>query len=197
MEVLVESIKETKYQPGRDVFFGLDVAASVFYKDGQYVIRDKTSPLDDNALLEYYKALNDQYHFALLEDMFHEDAWDSWKKINQELGSQLTVMGDDLLVTNPKRLQKAIAEKACNGILVKPNQIGTVSETIRVVKQARDAAFKVVVSHRSGETNDWFIADFAVGVGADYVKFGAPARGERVAKYNRLSSIEAELTTPR
>jgi enolase len=105
------------------------------------------------------------------------------------------VVGDDLLATNPKRLAKAIAERTCNGILVKPNQIGTVTETIQVVRQSRAAGWKVIASHRSGETNDWFIADFAVGVGADYAKFGAPARGERVAKYNRLLSIEKELGT--
>ena len=102
-------------------------------------------------------------------------------------------MGDDLLTTNAKRLQRAIMEKTCNAILVKPNQVGTVTETLKVIKLARDAGWKIIVSHRGGETNDWFIADFAVGVGADFVKFGAPARGERVAKYNRLTAIEMEL----
>ena len=193
LEIVVESIKETRYSLGRDFFMGLDVAATVFYKNGEYVIRDKTSPLDDNAMLEYYKNLNNQYHLAILEDPFHEDAWDSWKKLYQAMGDQVIIVGDDLLVTNPKRVERAIKEKACNAILVKPNQIGTVTEAMQVIKQAREANWKIIVSHRSGETNDWFIADFAVGVGADYVKFGAPARGERVAKYNRLSSIEVEL----
>jgi enolase len=193
LEVIVESIKETKYSLGRDLFLGLDVAASFFYKNGEYIIRDKTSPMNDNDMLEYYKILNNQYHLAILEDPFHEDAWESWKKLNTLLSGQLILVGDDLLATNPKRVEKAIKEKACNAILVKPNQIGTVTETLKVVKMARDAGWKIVVSHRSGETNDWFIADFAVGVGADYVKFGAPARGERVVKYNRLLSIETEL----
>ncbi len=193
LEVIVESIKETKYSLGRDLFLGLDVAASFFYKNGEYIIRDKTSPMDDNNMLEYYKILNNQYHLAILEDPFHEDAWESWTKLNTLLSGQLILVGDDLLATNPKRVEKAIKEKACNAILVKPNQIGTVTETLKVVKMARDAGWKIVVSHRSGETNDWFIADFAVGVGADYVKFGAPARGERVVKYNRLLSIETEL----
>ena len=193
LEVIVESIKETKYSLGRDLFLGLDVAASFFYKNGEYIIRDKTSPMDDNSMLEYYKILNNQYHLAILEDPFHEDAWESWTKLNTLLSGQLILVGDDLLATNPKRVEKAIKEKACNAILVKPNQIGTVTETLKVVKMARDAGWKIVVSHRSGETNDWFIADFAVGVGADYVKFGAPARGERVVKYNRLLSIETEL----
>jgi len=193
LEVFVDSIKQTKYQLGRDIFLGLDVAATSFYKDGEYTIRDKSSSIDDDHLLEYYKNLNNQYKLALIEDPFYEDGWDSWKKIYNELANDLIIVGDDLLATNPQRVEKAIEEKACNGILVKPNQIGTVSETLNVIKIARDADWKVVVSHRSGETNDSFIADFAVGVGADYVKFGAPARGERVVKYNRLSAIEAEL----
>lgn len=193
LEVLFEAIKQTHYQIGRDLFFGLDVAATVFYKNNEYVIRDKSAPLKDDALLDYYKFINNQYHLAILEDPFHEDSWDSWKKLYETFQNQLTIVGDDLLATNPERVTKAIQEKACNGILVKPNQIGTVTETIKVVKMARDAGWKVIVSHRSGETNDWFIADFGVGVGSDYVKFGAPARGERVVKYNRLLSIEMEL----
>ncbi len=193
-EVLMESVKETGYSLGRDVFFGLDVAASTFFKGGEYVIKDKISPMDENAMLEYYKHLNETYHLAILEDAFHEDAWESWKKLVKRMGNQVTIVGDDLLATNAKRVNKAIKEKAVNGILVKPNQIGTVSETLEVIKISRDAGWKIIVSHRSGETNDWFIADFAVGVGSDYVKFGAPARGERVAKYNRLLSIETELS---
>ncbi len=193
-EVLMESVKEIGYSLGRDIFFGLDVAASTFFRGGEYVIKDKISPMDENAMLEYYKNLNETYHLAILEDAFHEDAWESWKKLVNRFGNQITIVGDDLLATNPKRVKKAINEKAANGILVKPNQIGTVSETLKVIKIARDAGWKIIVSHRSGETNDWFIADFAVGVGSDYVKFGAPARGERVAKYNRLLSIETELS---
>jgi len=194
LEVFVEAIKDTKYSIGRDVFLGLDVAADSFYKDGEYIIRDKSSPLDDNGLLEFYKSLNNQYHLALIEDPFQEDAWESWKKLRETFQDQVTVVGDDLLATNPKRVQKAIAENACNAILVKPNQIGTVTETLKVIKMSRDAGWKVITSHRSGETNDTFIADFGVGTGSDYIKFGAPARGERVAKYNRLSSIEVELS---
>jgi enolase len=193
LEILVEAIKLTNYQIGRDAFLGLDVAASTFFENNQYVIRDKSAPLNEEALIEYYKELNNLYHMAILEDALHEDAWDGWKKLNQALGKQLAIVGDDLLASNPKRVQKAIETEACNALLAKPNQIGTVSETIDVIKLARDAGWKTIVSHRSGETNDSFEADFAVGVGADYVKFGAPARGERVAKYNRLSSIETEL----
>lgn len=193
LEVFVEAVKQTNYSMGRDVFLGLDVAANHFYKEGEYLIRDKSTPMNDNTLLEYYKTLNEQYKLAILEDPFFEDSWESWKKLNHEMSSSLIVVGDDLLVTNPKRVEKAISEKACNAILVKPNQIGTISETLKVVKMAKDAGWKIIVSHRSGETNDAFIADFAVGLGADYIKFGAPARGERVAKYNRLLSIEQDL----
>lgn len=195
LEILVESIKETPYQLGVDLFLGLDVAASVFYKNGTYSIRDKSTAMKDTELLEYYKNINSLYHLALLEDMFHEEAWDSWKKIYSELQGQVMIVGDDLLATNPERVEKAIKEKACDTILVKPNQIGTVTETLNVIKLARSDNWKTIVSHRSGETNDWFIADFAVGIGSDYVKFGAPARGERVAKYNRLLAIESEIQT--
>lgn len=194
LAVLVEAIKQTSYSLGRDVFLGLDVAANTFFKGEEYVIKDKSSPLDENEMLDFYKSLNDQYRLAILEDGFFEDAWESWKKLTQLLGSQILIVGDDLLATNPKRVEKAISEKSCNSILIKPNQIGTVSETIKVIKMARDVGWKIIVSHRSGETNDHFIADFAVGLGAEYCKFGAPARGERVAKYNRLSAIEIELS---
>lgn len=191
--VLVESTKETNYHLGRDVFIGLDVAANSFFKNGEYAIRDKSSTLKDDKMLEYYQNLNEEYRLAYLEDPFHEDAWDSWKKLFESMSDELIIVGDDLLTSNPVRVQKAIQEKACNGLLVKPNQVGTVTETLQVVKLARDANWKIITSHRGGETNDWFIADFAVGIASDYAKFGAPSRGERVAKYNRLLSIEAEL----
>lgn len=192
-EVFVESVRQTNYALGRDVFLGLDIAANSFYKDGDYTIRDRSSTLTDDQLLEYYKELINSYRLAILEDPFQEDAWNSWKKINAELSGTAIIVGDDILVTNPKRLQKAIDEKACNGAVIKPNQIGTVSETLQVAKMAKDAGWKIITSHRSGETNDTFIADFAVGIASDYAKFGAPARGERVAKYNRLTAIEIEL----
>ena len=194
LEILIEAITFSKYSLGREVFLGLDVAASTFFDGGVYTIRDKSTPLDENALIEYYKSLNDQYHLAILEDPLEQDQWAGWAKLTEILGKSVTVVGDDLLVTNITRVQKAVKEKACNAILVKPNQIGTITETLNVIKVSKDAGLKIIVSHRSGETNDWFIADFAVGVGADYVKFGAPDRGERVAKYNRLSAIDLELT---
>jgi len=193
LEILLETIGETTYVIGQDLFLGLDTAASTFYKAGKYAIRDKSSPMGTGELAEYYKQLNSQYHLVLLEDGFSEDDWAGWKMIRQILGEQTLIVGDDLLATNPERVKKAIEEQACNSILVKPNQIGTVSETLEVVKLARGAGWKIIMSHRSGESNDSVIADLAAGTGADFAKFGAPARGERVSKYNRLMAIEQEL----
>jgi enolase len=194
LEILVEAIRNTGYQMGIDIFLGLDVAAQSFFSENTYKIRDKAEPLDEDRMIEYYKELNNLYHLAVLEDGLAEDSWEGWVKLRKVLGEELPIVGDDLLATNIKRVEKAVSLNACNAILVKPNQIGTITETLKVIKKAHEANWKIIVSHRSGETNDYFIADFAVGVGADYVKFGAPARGERVAKYNRLLAIESELT---
>ncbi len=132
-----------------------------------------------------------QFDIQIVEDPLGENAWDKWSTFNQKYGSKVLVVGDDLTVTNPQRIQKAVVEKAIGGVIIKPNQIGTLTETIAAVEVAQKAGLKVIVSHRGSETNDSFIADLAIGVGADYVKFGAPARGERVAKYNRLLEIDA------
>lgn len=192
LEVLMEAFRESNYQFKRDVFLGLDVAASFFYQNGRYQIRDRTSPLAADEMIEFYRELILQYPLAALEDPLEDDDWEGWVKLSSVLPETI-IIGDDLLATNKTRVEKAIKKRACSAILVKPNQIGTIAETIEVIKTARLANWKVIVSHRSGETNDDFIADFAVGVGADYTKFGAPARGERVAKYNRLLAIAQEL----
>jgi enolase len=192
LEVLAEAVKEAGYELGSSVYMGLDVAASTFYQDGKYKIKDKTMPMDTEELVTYYGELNKNYPLFSLEDAFFEDDLHGWQEIVKTLPGTM-IVGDDLLATNKNRVSEMMEKKACNAILVKPNQIGTVAETIEVIKIARGAGWKIIVSHRSGETNDDFIADFAVGVGADYVKFGAPARGERVAKYNRLLAIEEEL----
>ena len=170
-----------------DVTLGLDVAANTFYKKGFYLPEDIR--LSSDNYLDFIFRLSHKYNLEILEDPLAEDSWADWVNITARIGSKTKIIGDDLLVTNPHRLKKAIDIKAANGILVKLNQIGTLSETLEVVRMARDAKFTVIISHRSGETTDDFIADLAVAVGADYVKFGAPARGERVAKYNRLLAI--------
>lgn len=192
LDVLSQAVKEAGYQFQRDLALGLDVAAGSFYENNRYKIRDRTTSMDAGEMISFYKDLTDQYLLALLEDPLYEDDWDAWQKLTASFPN-LIVVGDDLLATNKNRVQEAIKKKACNAALIKPNQIGTIAQTIEVIKIARQAGWKIIVSHRSGETEDNFIADFAVGVGADYTKFGAPARGERVAKYNRLLKIEEQI----
>jgi len=194
LKIIEEAVQKANYKLGLDVFFSIDVAASYFLEGNAYKIKDRPVALATRDFIDYFKALNDQYHILSLEDPLSEDDWDGWVSITQKLGTETLIIGDDLITTNLARLNKAIEKKACNAIIVKPNQVGTITETIQVVKRAKEANLKIVVSHRSGETNEDFIADFAVGVGADYAKFGAPARGERVAKYNRLLEIEYELS---
>lgn len=193
LELIMETIKSTKYRFGFDIFLGLDSAASNLFKENSYSIKDRPTAMSSDEFIEYYKELHKNYQLLILEDPLAEDDWAGWQKITEVLGNEIMIVGDDLLATNLERLKKAISDKACSAVLVKPNQIGTISETLTFIQTAKLAGLKIVVSHRSGETNDSFIADLAVGTNADYVKFGAPARGERVAKYNRLLEIEQEL----
>lgn len=193
LEILTEAIRISPYRFGVDVFFGLDIAASSFRSDRGYQIKDRPVAYNTHEFIDYIKELHRIYRLLLLEDPLGEDDWDGWVKINGELGGEVLIVGDDLLTTNPERLQHAIEKRACSAILLKPNQIGTLTEFLNVAALAKKNDIKCIVSHRSGETNDPFIADLAVAVQADYVKFGAPARGERVAKYNRLLQIETEL----
>ena len=193
-KLLEEAISQAGYSLGLDVFFSIDAAATNFKKGGAYKIKDRPVALNANDFIDYYVSLNEQFHFLSIEDPLAEDDWDDWKIIYEKLGKNIQIVGDDLITTNLGRLNKAISAKVCNAVVIKPNQVGTITETFEVIKKAREANFKIIVSHRSGETNDDFIADFAVGIGADYVKFGAPARGERVAKYNRLLEIEHDLS---
>ena len=194
LKLLEDAVSKAGYKLGLDVFFSLDIAASNIKKGSAYKIKDKPVALDANDLLDFYISLNEQYHLLSLEDPFSDDDWDHWKNITAQLGKDTLIVADDLISTNKDRLQKAIENKACNAVIIKPNQVGTITEAVDTVKAANSGGIKIVASHRSGETNDDFIADFAVGVAADYVKFGAPARGERVAKYNRLLEIEHELS---
>lgn len=193
MEVLVEAIRLTPYKFGIEVFLGLDLAATHFKTERGYEIKDQPTPLSSQDLIRYLAEFHKKYRLLLLEDPLEEDDWPGWTGLTAILGDEVHIVGDDLLATNPGRLKRAIAEKACNSILLKPNQIGTLSEYLDVVRLARENNIQCIVSHRSGETNDTFVADLAVAVQADYVKFGAPARGERVAKYNRLLAIESQL----
>jgi len=194
LAINLEAIGNAQYQIGSDFFLGLDVAANIIFKDGAYTIRDRSNSLSSANLIDYFEEITKEYKLTILEDPLQEEDWEGWKLLTEKYGQQILIVGDDLLVTNPERVKKAIEQKSCNAILVKPNQIGTITETLEVIRMSREAGWKVIVSHRSGETNDWYIADFAVGVKADFVKFGAPARGERTAKYNRLLTVEAELT---
>lgn len=192
-EIMIETIKNSPYTFIQDLFFGVDIAASEFYQAGKYALKDKSQPYSSKELIEYYKNMRKLYHVFSIEDPFHEDDWESWRTLTSEIGETSTIIGDNLLAGNKERTEKGAAEKLCNAILVKPNQVGTISETVEVIQAALNAGWQVSVSHRSGETNDDFIADFAVGVGATYTKFGPPNRGERIAKYNRLLQIHQEI----
>lgn len=194
LKILEEATTSAGYNLGLDIFFSLDVAASNLKRGNSYKIKDRPIALPPSDFVDFYISLIDEYHLLSLEDPLGEDDWDEWRLLNQKIGDKTLMVADDLTTTNLDRLKKAISEKVCGGLVIKPNQVGTISETIEVVKEAQKNNLKIIVSHRSGETNDDFIADFAVGVSADYVKFGAPARGERVAKYNRLLEVEHELS---
>ena len=189
LEVLAKSIAAAGY--AGKVRLSLDAAASEFYKDGKYVLEGK--PRSAAELADVYAAWAAKYGFASLEDPLAEDDWDGWKTITAKLGDRLRIIGDDLFVTNPKRLERGIKEKAANAVLIKLNQIGTLTETVACVLLAQKSGFSAVISHRSGETEDAFIADFSVALNAGAIKTGAPCRSERLAKYNRLIQIEAAL----
>lgn len=192
-EIMVETIKATPYTFTQDLFFGIDVAAEQFYANGKYTIKDRAQPYSGEEFLAYYKKLRDMYNVFYLEDPYQEDDLKMWQAVTRDLGETTKIVGDSFLATNKQKLQDAIANKYCNTLLVKPNQVGTITETIEVIKIAKAANWQIVMSHRSGETNDDFIADFAVGVGSDYAKFGPTNRGERTAKYNRLAQINFEI----
>ncbi|TRZ49090.1 phosphopyruvate hydratase [bacterium] len=195
IELLVETIESSRYKLNRDVYIGLDIAASGLLKNGKYTISDVKGNLSGEQFKDFIIDLNKKYTLLSIEDPFDQEAWKDWTDLTVSIGKQVMIVGDDLLVTNIKRLEEAIKKNACNAILIKPNQIGTISETVSVIKLAKKNNFSVIVSHRSGDTDEDFLADFAVGVGADFVKFGAPGRGERVAKYNRLSFIQEYLSS--
>jgi len=193
VEVILEAIERAGYVPGEQVFIALDPAASEFYQDGRYVLKKEGRTLTGAEMVEFYAGWVEKYPILSIEDGLAEDDWESWSLMMDRLGGRIQIVGDDLLVTNVGRVQRAIRERACNALLCKVNQIGTLSEAIAAVQLAQRAGWGVVVSHRSGETEDATIADLAVALNTGQIKTGAPCRSDRVAKYNQLLRIEEEL----
>jgi enolase len=191
LDFIVEAIGKAGYTPGRDIALALDVAATELYKDGAYLFEGKAQTAE--AMSAIYADWTNNYPLVSIEDPLSEEDWAGWQTFTAAVGDRVQVVGDDLFVTNPERLRRGIAEKSANALLVKVNQIGTVSETFDAVNMAHRAGFACMISHRSGETDDTFIADLAVATNAGQIKTGAPARGERVAKYNQLLRIEEHL----
>lgn len=195
MQYIVQAMHDAGYQPGKDLAIGLDVAASEFYEKEKYALELEGKALSRGELLSLYERWFSLYPIVSLEDGLHEDDFSGWQEMTTRFGSTQQIMGDDFLVTNPERLRQAIEMRACNAVLIKPNQIGTVSEVLEVVRLAKAAGFGTVISHRSGETEDTTIADLAVGLDLRQIKSGSLSRSERLAKYNRLLEIEQELGT--
>jgi enolase len=193
VEVILEAVEQAGYRAGDQVGLALDPAASEFYSEGTYRLRREGKELDSEGMVEFWANWVRQYPIVSLEDGLAQDDWEGWKALSRELGDQIQLVGDDLLVTNPTRVRIAIDERACNALLVKVNQIGTLSEAIEAVQLCREVGWATVASHRSGETEDSTIADLCVGLSMPQIKAGAPARSDRVAKYNRLLWIEHEL----
>jgi len=193
IEEILAAIEKAGYKPGKECFIALDPAASQFYKEGQYILAQEGNTLSSREMVDYYVRWELSYPIISIEDGMDEDDWDGWRLLTQKLGDKIKVVGDDLYATNVSRLNKGINLKASNSILIKPNQIGTLTETIAAIHQAQQAGLTAIVSHRSGETEDTTIADLAVGLNTGLIKAGAPCRSERVAKYNRLLRIEDEL----
>jgi enolase len=193
IETVLSAIEKAGYKPGEDCFIALDPAASEFYKDKQYILVKEGISLTTKQMVEYYVNWASRYPIISIEDGLAEDDWEGWQLLMEKLGNKILLVGDDLYATNVNRLSKGIKLKASNAILIKPNQIGTLTETIAAIEMAQQAGWKTIVSHRSGETEDTTIADLAVGLNTGLIKAGAPCRSERTAKYNRLLRIEEEL----
>jgi enolase len=193
IELILLAIEKAGYQPGRDCFIALDPAASEFYQDGNYILSREGKTLQRQQMVDYYVNLVASYPIISIEDGMAEDDWDGWQLLAQKLGDKIQLVGDDLYVTSVKRLSRGISLGASNSILIKLNQVGTITETIAAIAMAQKAGWTAVVSHRSGETEDTTIADLAVGLNTGMIKAGAPCRSERTAKYNRLLRIEDEL----
>lgn len=193
IEVILEAIQKAGYEPEDDICIALDPAASEFFEDGKYVLKKEGRDLTGAQMVDFYADWVEKYPIISIEDGLDEDDWDSWVLMMERLGDEIQIVGDDLLVTNTERVQKAIDLTACNSLLCKVNQIGSLSEAIAAVQLAQRSGWTAVVSHRSGETEDATIADLAVALNTGQIKTGAPCRSERVAKYNQLLRIEQEL----
>ena len=193
LKLIIEAIEKSGYKPGLDIGLALDAAANEFYKDGKYVLESENRRLSADEMIDYYADLIDRYPIFSIEDGLAEQDWDSWPKMTEKLGRLVQLVGDDVFVTNPKIFTQGINEGLANSILVKLNQIGSVSETLHTIDIAKNAGYTTVISHRSGETEDHFIADLVVGVSGGQIKTGSMSRSDRVAKYNQLIRIEEEL----
>lgn len=195
MVLLMEAIEKAGYKPGEEVALAIDPASTSFYKDGKYVLASENAQKSASEMVEFYAKWVEKYPLFLIEDGLAEDDWDGWKELTKALGSKVVLVGDDIFVTNPKLIQKGIETGVANAALIKLNQIGTLTETLQAIETAVRAGYKVVISHRSGETEDTTIADLAVAVNSGLIKTGAPCRVDRVCKYNQLLRIEEELGT--
>lgn len=191
--LMAEAAERAGYVLGEHISFGIDAAASEFYANGKYELKREGKELSAKELADFYRGMTEEHGVASIEDPFSEDDWENFTAMTAAIGDRIQIVGDDLYATNPQRIMKGTSIKATNAVIIKPNQIGTLSETLDAISAARDGGQSVIISHRSGETEDPFIADLAVAVGAEEIKSGAPARSERTAKYNRLLEIESEL----
>jgi enolase len=193
LEVILQAIKHAGYTPGKDIYLGLDVASNELYHDGHYILRAENKKLNSREFTDYLARLATDYPIITIEDGMQEDDWDGWRILSERLGKRIQLVGDDLFVTNTQLLQRGINEHIANAILIKPNQIGTLTETLAAIQLAQKARYNTIISHRSGETEDTTIADLAVATHAGQIKTGSLCRSDRVAKYNRLLQIAAEL----
>lgn len=194
LSFLCKAVEKSGYRVEEDIVFALDCAATEFYKDGFYHLSNLSKPIETNEMIEYLKNLSNTYPIFSIEDPLDEDDWDGWKNLNLEIGKEIQIVGDDLFVTNPERLLKGIEESCANSILIKVNQIGTLTETMQAINIAKDNSYSFIISHRSGETEDSFIADLSVATSSCQIKTGSLSRSDRVSKYNQLLRIEEFLS---
>ncbi|MCK4466846.1 MAG: phosphopyruvate hydratase, partial [Desulfobacterales bacterium] len=193
IKLIISAIKSAGYKPGKDIALAMDAAASEFYNQGKYYLKSENKKLTSKQMIDYYEGLIDKYPILSIEDGLAEQDWSNWKLMTDRLESSIQIVGDDIFVTNPKIFGKGIEQGIANSILIKLNQIGTVTETLDAIEMARQAGYTTVISHRSGETEDTFIADLVVGVNGGQIKTGSMSRTDRIAKYNQLIRIEEEL----